>query len=106
MCLGLGVLERLTGATAARKAQQRAARQAQQQANLQAQASQQQLETNIAQNAAAKKAEELLSVPIETTEVSTGTDLATASDATTGRRKATRDRFQLNTSAGSGLSIP
>lgn len=103
MCLGLGLMERLTGQRAARKQQQKSARLAQEQARLGAEGAQDQLETNIAQQAAARKAEELLKVPIEGTDVSLATE-DTNADPITGRRRSARSRFQAPST--SGLLIP
>lgn len=105
MCLGLGLFERLSGQTAARKSSQRAAKRQETNAILSAEATQNQLETNIAQQQAAEAAKELLSVPIEDTSVSVGDATAAGTvDETTGRRTATRSRFQM--SSNSGLVIP
>jgi len=103
MCLGLGLLERVTGQRAAAKAARKSAKQAEEQALLQAQGSQDQLETNIAQQAAAAKAKELLDVPIESTDVEVGTTSNSELDPATGRRRSARSRFQME--AASGLQI-
>lgn len=105
MCLGLGLLERLTGARAARRAQQKEARMTMEQSRLATEANQNQLETNIAQQKASQAARDLLDVPIEDTTVTVGDPGTTgAADPTTGRRRNARSRFQM--SSGSGLAIP
>jgi len=104
MCLGLGLLEKITGQAAARKQQQKSARLAAEQSRLGAEATQNQLETNIAQQKAARDAQDLLKVPIETTDVAVGDPTSAVSDPVTGRKRSARSRFQVN--AASGLAIP
>jgi len=104
MCLGLGLLERVTGARGARKAAQRNAKRQEEQALLQTQGTQNQFETNLAQQRQATKVAELLGVPVEGTDVAIGDGAGDELDPTTGRRRTVRSRFQMP--ATSGLVIP
>jgi len=104
MCLGLGLLEKITGQAAARKSAQKTAKLQAEQSRLAASANQNQLETNIAQQAQSRKAAELLGVPIESTDVAVGDASMTDADPVTGRKRATRSQFQMP--ATSGLVIP
>lgn len=71
---------------------------------LMAQAAQQSRETMIAQDAAAQKASELLSVPQEQVEVSLGPEDTAEIDPDTGRRKSTRSSYRSNLKASTALT--
>lgn len=99
MCFGLDIFGVNKGAKQQAKALEEQARQE----RLLAKANQQSLEGQIARQAAGDKAKELLSKPIETTDVTVGEVAPKATIDETGRRRTARSKFQMSGSGGAGL---
>lgn len=99
MCFGLDIF----GLNSGNKRQAKALEEQARNERLLAQASQQNLESQIARNAAADKAKSLLDKPVETTEVVLGETAPAPSMDEAGRRRTRRSKFNMPMQGGSGL---
>jgi len=98
MCFGIDIF----GVNKGAKQQAKALEQQAKQERLLAQANQQNLEGQIARQAAGDKAKEL-SKPVETTDVTVGEVAPKATIDETGRRRTARSKFQMSGVSGAGL---